>query len=530
MAVAVKSPPVVPGASPLDRMAVVSLVGTGYVVVSLGIVFGALPYLWATTTGLTGVGGMVVLGLIMLVVATGLAILGVRLYGATRPVGSRAGIFAGLLGFVLVLLLTRWASLWLEYYVYVNHWLGDSPNVGLAATAVVCVALLGGLVYAFFRPEVDTWLVRIEGQGWFTATSYKGQQGQRVRRGTILGILLIAGSGIITMNNNGFLNRLPDRWALNIPFTGAVAVEDQGDAGPLLKERLSPQDKDQLQVVAPGASGLKDGAVVTQAAFRSALRAQIDAGRNVTIIGDAGQPQDVQALDQATKDWLNKQIEAKDVTEILSLRGSSDGLVAAAGPAALVTMPPPGLPTAVLRLNQYTLRAVNDQLRNPVSGYVRVTDPGYTNLKRGEVVPRAKFEEEASKVTDEDGKPKSAAPFAATGPLTYQSLTLLPALRYTLPLLLIAAALWLAWRVANYPAFADFLIATEAELNKVSWTTRPRLIQDTIVVLVTTLLLALFLFLMDQTWRVVLSWKPIGVLQINQDQADQNKSAENKPW
>ncbi len=86
----------------------------------------------------------------------------------------------------------------------------------------------------------------------------------------------------------------------------------------------------------------------------------------------------------------------------------------------------------------------------------------------------------------------------------------------------------MAWRIVNYPAFADFLIATEAELNKVSWTTRPRLIQDTIVVLVTTLLLALFLFLMDQTWRVILSWKPIGVLQIDNEKID--KSAEQKMW
>ena len=31
----------------------------------------------------------------------------------------------------------------------------------------------------------------------------------------------------------------------------------------------------------------------------------------------------------------------------------------------------------------------------------------------------------------------------------------------------------------------DFLIATEAEMNKVSWTTRKRLVKDTIVVLVT---------------------------------------------
>ncbi len=128
------------------------------------------------------------------------------------------------------------------------------------------------------------------------------------------------------------------------------------------------------------------------------------------------------------------------------------------------------------------------------------------------------------------GQPVAAPPFAATGPVAYTPLTLLPALQYTLPLLLLALSLWGAWRVVNFPPFADFLIATEAELNKVSWTTRPRLIQDTIVVLITTFLLALFLFLMDETWRTVLSWRPIGVLQINADQSDKNKSAENLKW
>jgi hypothetical protein len=45
-----------------------------------------------------------------------------------------------------------------------------------------------------------------------------------------------------------------------------------------------------------------------------------------------------------------------------------------------------------------------------------------------------------------------------------------------------------------------------------------------------TALLAIFLFAMDQTWRVVLSWKPIGVLQLSEDQSEKNKSAELKPW
>ena len=60
--------------------------------------------------------------------------------------------------------------------------------------------------------------------------------------------------------------------------------------------------------------------------------------------------------------------------------------------------------------------------------------------------------------------------------------TYLPDLQFTVPLILIAATLWFAWRAVNYPTFGDFLIATEAEINKVSWT-REALIRDTIVVL-----------------------------------------------
>ena len=34
---------------------------------------------------------------------------------------------------------------------------------------------------------------------------------------------------------------------------------------------------------------------------------------------------------------------------------------------------------------------------------------------------------------------------------------------------------WIAYRVVNYPQFADFLIAVEAEMAKVSWPTRAEL-------------------------------------------------------
>jgi preprotein translocase SecE subunit len=71
------------------------------------------------------------------------------------------------------------------------------------------------------------------------------------------------------------------------------------------------------------------------------------------------------------------------------------------------------------------------------------------------------------------------------------------------------------------------LIATEAELNKVSWTTRKRLIQDTVVVLVTVLLLTVFLFVIDQFWGFILSH--IGVLQISPTNTQQLGPVE-QPW
>jgi preprotein translocase SecE subunit len=105
-----------------------------------------------------------------------------------------------------------------------------------------------------------------------------------------------------------------------------------------------------------------------------------------------------------------------------------------------------------------------------------------------------------------------ATPALATG--TLPSVVVLPDVRFTLPLLLAVASVWLAFRVVNYPVFADFLIQTEAEMNKVSWTSRKRLVQDTIVVLVTVILLTVFLFFVDIVWFRLLSWEPIGVVKV----------------
>ncbi len=93
---------------------------------------------------------------------------------------------------------------------------------------------------------------------------------------------------------------------------------------------------------------------------------------------------------------------------------------------------------------------------------------------------------------------------------------------------LIAGLLWVAWRVVNWPTFADFLIATEAEMNKVSWTTRKRLVQDTIVVLVTVFLLTAYLFIIDWVWILVLTNPYFKVLNVDIKAAQKTMEKENK--
>ncbi len=113
-------------------------------------------------------------------------------------------------------------------------------------------------------------------------------------------------------------------------------------------------------------------------------------------------------------------------------------------------------------------------------------------------------------------------------PFTSTKLLLLPDIQYTLPLLLGAAAIWFANRVVNIPEFADFLIATEAEMKKVSWTTRKRLVSDTIVVLVTVFLMTIFLMIIDLFWGWLLSRSWIAVLPPHTQTTIQKESDDKK--
>lgn len=306
MAVAVKNTPETSPGRLLPRLAVDSLVGALYVVFSLGVVFTLLPWVWwQAWTGVrlpaNSPAGWALLLVIGAAALGGLAVFGWRLAGSPPPHGLRAGVAFGFVGLVVAFLLTCWMGRLLEGA------LGEaSAGIGAVLTAVVALALLAGLVWLLALPRVENLLLQVEDQGWFSAAAYKRNQAQRVRRGTILGILILALCGVYTLWSHKTLQGVGD-WLVTIPFTG-------GWAWPLL------------------------------------LQAE-----------------------------------------------------------------------------------------------------------------------------------------------------------FTVPILLTLATFWLAYRVVNYPTFADFLIATEAELNKISWTTRKRLVQDTIVVLATVILLTLFLFVVDQLWAVILT-------------------------
>jgi len=314
----------------------------------------------------------------------------------------KAGILLGFAGLFINGLLTECAGLILQEAAYNQHLFpAAGKSVGMGITAGIGIVLLGLGLRFVFRPGFEVWARRLEEQGWFDLATYKRSQGQRVRRGTMLGVLVLAGCGVYTLLAHRTLETGPRDWTAPIPFTGTVTITDPGDAAVLGDAQLAP------------------GATV----------------------------------------------------------------------------------------DPFVLRDLNDRL---VAEHVRITDPGDSDLQKLQVVRRDTYEKAVEQYKEEK-PPVAEPPQPASGSTQFQSLTILPDIRFTLPILLAAFSLWFAYRLVNYPPFADFLIATEAELNKVSWTTRKRLIQDTTVVLVTVLLLTVFLFVVDLVWVKVFNF--IQVLQ-----------------
>jgi len=330
--------------SPHLQLALSSILGAIYVLFSLWVVFGGFPYFWGEHLDF----GNEFLSSTLLLIATagvglGLWYVGHQLEKAHGRHGLRAGVFFGALFIYLVL----WLTLSVIGPFLERRELGAG---GAIITALIGLALTFGIYWIFSQPGFAGWLERMEDRGWFHALPYKPTQGVRVRRGTVLGILVVGVCGIYTMVSHRALGYervggVPNNWEWSIPFTGDEPAED---------------------------------------------------------------------------------------------------------------------------------------LYIPLMFKVHVV----------------------------------------------------------VPIVLFVGLVWVAWRAVNWPTFADFLIATEAEINKVSWTTRKRLVQDTVVVLVTVFLLTAFLFVIDIFWIKVLSlgyhdargdWHPIvGVLQFDPKEALQKQQEQTK--
>lgn len=294
--------PAAPGAG--SGLVFTSFLGAVYVVAALAAMLYGVPAFWeqfvAPVLGSDIMRGGFARWSVMIAVIVGLVRLGIKLTVANPPKGLRGGIFLMLLTFALAGLLTLWIGSTAD---------GNGAKV---VTAIVLVALLFGAFRLFTSPRGEAWMVGLEEQGWFHETAYKRVLGRLVRRLTILGILIVGGTGVYSLVYQG---SLPDHWVVTVPFS----------------------------------------------------------------------------------------------------------------------------------------------------------DPA-------------------------------------------QTFTLLPDAKYSVPSLLIALTVWVAWRAVNMPQFAEFLIATEAEMNKVSWSSRKRLAQDTVVVLVCTVAMALFLLAVDLFWGWLLSRELVGVL------------------
>jgi preprotein translocase SecE subunit len=305
--------------NPQAKLVLASLLGAVYVLAALAVVFYAVPVVWreyvSPLIAYTWI-DWVLWRAVQVVVAVALVVFGQSLAGANPPKGIRGGIFLMISAAITIFFFVRAVGLNFE---------GGAGQVAMLVVGAVLVFLTFRLVMS---PRGQRWMVVLEEQGWFSTHHYKRALGLRVRRLTILGILLIGATGAWSLRSQ---NVVPQDWKLAMP-------------------------------------------------------------------------------------------------------GVEEPVVLLSGAAVVV------------------------------------------------------------------------------------------------PWLLFGLTLWFAWRVVNLPTFAEFLIATEAEMNKVSWTSRRRLYQDTVVVLLTTLLLTLFLLVVDLFWGWLLSRQTVGVLPSKSTEGPKAGRVEESRW
>lgn len=370
MASTIKNKPESTSASVNANPAIYSL---GFLVLFVAIAFALLqllPWAWFNLLHLPSTSTS---NITLALAGFGLGIFALIIIGKNKIFHELPGIKAGIfIAFVIALAnlyLDSWWGKFTESLVFDKRAFPESFGMGLAGAGAALIAI-GSFIF-FFRPANLKLFNRIEEQGWFSRDSFKQNQGTKIRRGTIICLLILFGTGIMVLVRNDSLARNGSNWQIEIPYTGKVKIspDKTGDALAML-QTAGYKPEEQL--------------FVSREAFRSA----------------------------------NSAIDPNLYVKIGLLTGDS-------------------------------------------------------KYKIGEIVTKDSYQDESRELTKNDRKPAESVPLkAAEGTVIYQSFILLPGVQFSGPILLIILALWVSWKVVNIPVFADFLIATEAEMNKVSWTTK----------------------------------------------------------
>ena len=82
----------------------------------------------------------------------------------------------------------------------------------------------------------------------------------------------------------------------------------------------------------------------------------------------------------------------------------------------------------------------------------------------------------------------------------------MPMVQFGVPSLLVVLIGLLVFRWVNRQKSADFLIATEGEMKKVSWSSRKEIVGSTKVVIVTAFIMAALLFGVDIVFTLLFQW------------------------
>lgn len=113
--------------------------------------------------------------------------------------------------------------------------------------------------------------------------------------------------------------------------------------------------------------------------------------------------------------------------------------------------------------------------------------------------PIRRFDDQAGRVVMQLGEKRGyQAPYAVRSSLAFG-----------LPIALLVIGCWGSYRLVNYPRFADFLIAVEAEMNKVSWPSKGELVRSSMVVIFVIFALAFLLAGFDTVWMTIFTWMKV---------------------